>query len=247
MIDEVLAEETQRGERRKNRCDQTTAAILEPEPAAPAAQDLRESPIEPNPNPKRRLLVKSASSTGSGSGQQSAERPAGDIESGVQTGDLLEMGTGESTTLLGASSANSRRRTVRTSSRRHARSSRRASRKNIEDRECRTGRTGQHNGDVNHVACAQMGKTIEPLWGLSLSKADGWNLKNHSHLTVARHLREKNHPSMLVVTIRDGEDRGICSAALEELLNIVKDQMEDRSVVVFALNKESAIWKNSST
>ena len=76
MIDEALAEETQRGERRKNRCDKTTAAILEPEPAAPAAQDLRESPIEPNPNPKRRLLVKSASSTGSGSGQQSAERPA---------------------------------------------------------------------------------------------------------------------------------------------------------------------------
>ena len=97
------------------------------------------------------------------------------------------------------------------------------------------------------MSCAQMGKTIEPLWRLSLSKADGWNLKNHSHLTVARHLREKNHPSMLVVTIRDGEERGICSAALEELLNIVKDQMEDRSVVVFALNKESAIWKNSST
>ena len=37
--------------------------------------------------------------------------------------------------------------------------------------------------------------------GLSLRKADGWNLKNHSHLTVARHLREKTHPSMLVVTI----------------------------------------------
>ena len=32
--------------------------------------------------------------------------------------------------------------------------------------------------------------------GLSLRKADGWNLKNHSHLTVARDLREKTHPSM---------------------------------------------------
>ena len=31
---------------------------------------------------------------------------------------------------------------------------------------------------------------------LSLSKADGWNLKNHSRLTVARHLREKTHPSI---------------------------------------------------
>ena len=47
--------------------------------------------------------------------------------------------------------------------------------------------------------------------GLSLCKADGWNLKNHSHLTVARHLREKIHPSMLVVTIREGEERGMCS------------------------------------
>ena len=26
---------------------------------------------------------------------------------------------------------------------------------------------------------------------LLLRKADGWNLKNHSHLTVARHMREK--------------------------------------------------------
>ena len=32
--------------------------------------------------------------------------------------------------------------------------------------------------------------------GLSLRKSDGWNLKNHSHLTVARHLREKTHPSI---------------------------------------------------
>ena len=50
--------------------------------------------------------------------------------------------------------------------------------------------------------------------GLSLRKADGWNLKNHSHLTVARHVHEKTHPSMMVVTIREGEERGICSAAL---------------------------------
>ena len=60
--------------------------------------------------------------------------------------------------------------------------------------------------------------------GLSLRKADGWNLKNHSHLIFARHLRDKIHPSMLVVTIREGEERGICSAALKELLRIVKDQ-----------------------
>ena len=65
--------------------------------------------------------------------------------------------------------------------------------------------------------------------GVSLRRADGWNMKNHSHLTVARHLREKFHPSVLVVTIREGEERGMCSAALKELLRIVKDQIGERN------------------
>ena len=82
--------------------------------------------------------------------------------------------------------------------------------------------------------------------GLSLRKADGWNLKNHSHLTVARHLREKTHPSMLVVTIREGEERGICSAALRDLLRIVKDQIEERGAVIIVMNRESAIWRKGS-
>ena len=43
--------------------------------------------------------------------------------------------------------------------------------------------------------------------GVSLRRADGWNLKNHSHLTAARHLHEKTHPSLLVVTIRESEDQ----------------------------------------
>ena len=71
-------------------------------------------------------------------------------------------------------------------------------------------------------------------------------MKNHSHLRVARNLREKTHPSMLVVTIREGEERGICSAALRELLRIVKDQIEERSVVVLVSNRESAVWRNAS-
>ena len=81
---------------------------------------------------------------------------------------------------------------------------------------------------------------------MSLRRADGWNLKNHSHLTVARHLREKTHTSMLAVTSREGEERGICSAALRELLRIVKDQIEERNVVVIVSNRESAIWRNAS-
>ena len=52
---------------------------------------------------------------------------------------------------------------------------------------------------------------------------------------------------MVVVTIRRGEERGICSAALKELLTNVKDQIEERCVVVIVVNKESAIWKDAST
>ena len=51
---------------------------------------------------------------------------------------------------------------------------------------------------------------------------------------------------MLVLTIREGEERGICSAALKELLKIVKDQFEERVLVVIVLDKESASWKDAS-
>ena len=77
--------------------------------------------------------------------------------------------------------------------------------------------------------------------GVSLRKADGWNKKNHSHLTVAWHLREKIHPSMLVLTIREGEERGVCNAALRELLRIFQDQMGEGSAVVMVLSMRTSI------
>ena len=76
--------------------------------------------------------------------------------------------------------------------------------------------------------------------GLLLRKADEWNLKNHSHLTAARHMREKTHTSMPVVTIREGEEY-----AVKELLGIVQDQIEERSVVVIVSNRDSVIWRNA--
>ena len=81
---------------------------------------------------------------------------------------------------------------------------------------------------------------------LSLSKADGWNLQDHSPLTAARHLREKTHPSMLVVTIREGEARGICSAALKELLKLSKIILRNEARLSSYKTEESAIWENSS-
>ena len=79
-----------------------------------------------------------------------------------------------------------------------------------------------------------------------MRKGDGWNLKNHSHLTVARHLCEKIHPSMLVATIREGEEKGMSNAALRELLRFSKDQMGERSVVVIVLSNRSTIWRKTS-
>ena len=54
--------------------------------------------------------------------------------------------------------------------------------------------------------------------GLFLRKSDGWNLKNHSQLDSCQALARENSSSMLVVTIREGEDQGLCSATLRELL-----------------------------
>ena len=50
---------------------------------------------------------------------------------------------------------------------------------------------------------------------------------------------------MLIVTIREGEERGACSAAPRELLRIVKDQIEERGVAIIVSNQESTIWRKT--
>ena len=56
-----------REEQKRRRSDRSAAEVTEAESSAPAASGPRESPIEPDPNPKRRLIMKSASTTASGS------------------------------------------------------------------------------------------------------------------------------------------------------------------------------------
>ena len=68
-------------------------------------------------------------------------------------------------------------------------------------------------------------------------------MKNHSHLTVARHLREKIHPTVLVVTFGKDEKREMCSAALRELFSIVKDQIGEKCVFAMVLSRESTNWR----
>ena len=81
-INEAQAEEVRRGEHRKKRSDRATAAVPETESAAP---EPRENPIEPEANPKRRLLMKSASLTASGSGQQKEKKSIPEDECKLRT------------------------------------------------------------------------------------------------------------------------------------------------------------------
>ena len=255
VINEALAEEVRRGEQRKKRSNGATAAVPEtgsaaPEPmAGPAAPEFREDPVEPDPNPKRRIFMKSASSTASGSGQQREKRPIPDGESRMQVEDMSETSTGEGTSLPAAPSANTRRRIVVKSEPMAVTTQEAVD--GYREKAMRIASVEQIElGNIMELSI--MGQVLK--WarqmnlsgGVSLCKADGWNLKNHSHLTVARHLREKIHPSMLVVTIREGEERGMCNAALRELLRISKDQMRERSVVVIILSKRSTIWRRTS-
>ena len=59
---------------------------------------------------KRRLLMKSAPTAASGSGQQREKRSVTNTEAGKQAGDSLEIGTGVSTTAPAALPVNTRRR-----------------------------------------------------------------------------------------------------------------------------------------
>ena len=63
-------------------------------------------------------------------------------------------------------------------------------------------------------------------------------LEESFNLTVSRDVLLKTHPSILVAALWEGEERGICSAALKELVEIIKDQVEERSTVVLVLNKD---------
>ena len=117
VLNKALAEEVQRGEQRKKRSDKATAAVPESEPAASAAPEPREALVEPDPNQKRRLLMKSASSTASGSGQQRVKRSATEAQIGVP----VEMGIDESAALPSALAANTRRRFAEKSAGYHTR------------------------------------------------------------------------------------------------------------------------------
>ena len=166
----------------------------------------------------------------------------------MQVEDMSETGTGEGTALLAAPSANTRRRIVVKSEPMAVTTQEAVD--GYREKAMRIASVEQIElGNIMELSITgqvlKWARQVNLSGGVSLRKADGWNLKNHSHLTVARHLREKIHPSMLVVTIREGEKRNV-QCGVEEMLRISKDQMGERSVVVIVLSKRSTIWRKTS-
>ena len=118
LINEALAEEVRRGEQRKKETDRVATAAPEVRSTAPgttaesAPARWRENPIEPDPNPKRRLLMKSASLTASSGDQKREKRSTSEEQSRTQVEDESVIKTSEGTTLPETPSANTRRRII---------------------------------------------------------------------------------------------------------------------------------------
>ena len=110
VINEALAEEVRRADQRKRRADDAAPKMPEPEPATLAALDPKECPVEPDPYPKGRLLMKSAPSAASHSGQHKEKDSAMNTEAGTQFRDPMEMSTVGGTRSPTALPANTRRR-----------------------------------------------------------------------------------------------------------------------------------------
>ena len=86
VINEALAEEVQINDQRRKETNRVaTAASGMTTESAPA--EWREVPIEPDPNPKRRMLMKSTSLTASSSGHKRERRSKSDEELRVQVED----------------------------------------------------------------------------------------------------------------------------------------------------------------
>ena len=112
VTNEALAEEVRGEQQKRRRSDRAAAEVTETGSSAPAASGPIENPIEPDPNPKRMLIIKSASTTASwsGSGQERERRAIPDDVSRLQIEDKLEIDNEERAEPPGAPSTSIRRR-----------------------------------------------------------------------------------------------------------------------------------------
>ena len=249
VINEALAEEVQRRERREKETDRVaTAATGIAKVSAPAKW--KENPIEPDPDPKRRMIMKSTSLTASSSsGHNREKRTKSDMESKMQVENTSVPVINESSESTETVTTNTRRRIVGKSepvavTTLEAIDGYREKTRIISSLE------QFELGNIMElsISCQLLGGARQMSFhgGISLCKKDGWDMKNHSHLRVARRMRKKTHPTALIVTVRENEERGMCSVTLRELWRIIKDQMKERMPVVVVTTKNSAIWRRAS-
>ena len=100
----------QRDDQRNERGSSVTPPASALTPAASTSHEVTETTIELDPNSKKRLLVKSASSAASGSGQQHVKRSTTDAELTAPIEVSMEMGTDRRAALPSAMAAITRRR-----------------------------------------------------------------------------------------------------------------------------------------
>ena len=98
---------------KKRRSDRAAAEVTETEWSAPAASATRENLIEPDPNLKRRLIMKSTSTAASGSGQERERRAIPEDDSRMQVGDKPEVDNEERAEPPGEPSTSIRRIAVK--------------------------------------------------------------------------------------------------------------------------------------
>ena len=179
--------------------------------------------IEPDPNPKRRLFMKSASSAASGSGQQQVQRPATELETKPPTEVSKEIDDGNRGALPSFNGPNTTRRIAEKPLLEEAQPSSSAvaiitqDGVDNEDRECRTSREGQLHGLVSHGSCAQMGKTIEPLRGSIAEQSRCLEHEESLSLDSCQAFAREDSHQLVDCDAQGSVERGICSAASKTL------------------------------
>ena len=186
--------------------------------------------------------MKSALLTASGSGQQRRKRSIPDDESGMQIEDTPETGSGEGTALPAAPSANIRRRivvkpepvavTTQEAVDGHCEKAMRIA--SVEQIELGNIMELSVTGQVLRWA-----RQSNFLGGVFATES-GWMEPEKSQPLDSRQALawRRCTPACWVVTIRESEERGLCSAELRELLRVVRDQIEEPGVAINNLEED---------
>ena len=188
--------------------------------AASESHEVRETPIELDPNPKRGSLMKAASLAARSSRQQQVERSATDVEAEPPLEVSMEIDDGKEVrcpvSWARTTDAGLPRKHFWQTLKRAVLLWQSPPRKEFTD-----------------IARNQ--------WGSRLSNKSSWTAS-----CQVMCVNRQTKPSLFVATLREGEERCIYSAASKQLVCIIEDQVWEQGVVVLVCNKDSVIWKDAS-